>query len=141
MERHCDACGSGYTAKTNRSKFCADPDCKRARERERKRKKGGAEVVPFPQPTEPEGLAGPNEQITRSELEAADRLMTVAGQNAVWLARRLDQAAGDTGSSFAALAKQHLVAVEKALEDVAAADDPIDKRKKAMQERRLSIVR
>lgn len=141
MQRNCDACGKPYEARSSRSKYCAEVDCKRARERARKRKKPG-DVVPFPaQPGQPVDQLGPNERITHAELDAADRLMTIAGQNAMSLARRLDQAAGDTGSSFAALAKQHLAAVEKALEGVATAEDPIDRRKKAMQERRLSVVR
>jgi hypothetical protein len=133
MQRTCDACGAPYEARSPRSKFCTSADCKRQRERARNARRAGkapAEVVPLPVSLS-EG--GPNERVTAEELERAGRLDTVAGQNALTLARRLDAAAGDTGSSFAALSKQHLAAVDRALEGAEAAGDELDE----LKERRL----
>lgn len=142
MQRTCGACGAAYEARSARSKFCTDSECKRARERARNRQRRdpGGEVVEFPAP-QADGEGGANERVTRRELDAAGRLETIAGQNAMSLARQLDHAAGDTGSSFAALAKQHLLAVDKALEGVEVADDPIERRRQAAHARRLSVVR
>lgn len=138
MERTCDGCGNAYEAATARSQFCRTPECDRARARARKAKQRGTVVqLPTREPADD----GSNEAITRAELAAAGRLDTIAGRNALSLARRLDAGAQDSGSSFAALAKQHLAAVEKALEGAAAVEDPIELRRQAAQQRRLSVVR
>jgi hypothetical protein len=55
---------------------------------------------------------------TLSALTAASRVHSPAGQNALALATRIDGGATDTGSSVAALSKQHLAAMAEALRDV-----------------------
>ena len=54
---------------------------------------------------------------TLTALMEAGRVHSPAGQNALALATRIDGGATDTGSSIAALSKQHLAAIAEALRD------------------------
>jgi hypothetical protein len=122
VNRNCDACGTEYEARTRRSKFCAGVECKRARERNRKRLAAGATgatvTTIHPPPPAEDGL-GQVAQSTHDALVAVDRLNTPAGWNVMAIARRLDASSGDTGSSAAALSKQHLAALEAATRNAA----------------------
>lgn len=68
---------------------------------------------------------GPIESATKAELEAADRLSTVAGQVAVRLARDLDSAAL-TGSQAASVGDRLLKVMASATAGVPAEPDEID---------------
>lgn len=131
MERNCDACGLRYAARSKNSLYCSEVECRRQRERARRRRRvSGATVVTLPARSNisadaPDG-AGIHELATRAALEEAERLESPAGVNAIGLARRLDAANGESGSSYAALARQHLAAVDKALEGARVSADPID---------------
>lgn len=74
---------------------------------------------------------------TRASLEAAGRESTPAGVNALLLAAKLDLG-GDTGSAMAALAKQHLAALEEALKGAPVADDQVDELR-ARRAKRLGL--
>lgn len=139
MERNCDACGRTYEAKSKRSQFCADPECKRARARLRKRAQrsehrdaehAGGKVIAFP------GNEGPLEPltveaVTRAKLAAVGRLDHPAGVNALVLARRLDSANSDfsleLGGAVASLSKQHLAALAEALRGAEGQEDEVDR--------------
>jgi len=89
-------------------------------------------VVEFP------SVEGTNYAVTLADLERGGRLDTPAGRNALTLASRLDSASGDTGSSIAALSKQHLAALAEALKDAPRADDGVDELAAFRTKRRAS---
>ena len=138
MERNCDACGRTYEAKSKRSQFCPDAECKRARARLRKRAQrsgdrpgaDGGNVIAFPG-TEGAHESPTVEAVTRTKLIAVGRLDHPAGVNALVLARRLDFANSDfsleLGGAVASLSKQHLAALNEALRGAEAEDDEIDR--------------
>lgn len=141
MERNCDHCGRVYEAKSTRSKFCADVECKRGRERARNRRRTSgatADVVPIVLPTAPDADRGPLEQATFDQLVAAGREATAAGLNVLVLARRLDAGSRETGQALTALAKQHLAGLDKALEGAAVAGDAIDELRARREAKRVS---
>jgi len=142
LKRRCDHCGNTYVAKTKRSKYCHTPDCDTTREREKKQNQRAPKAKVLHLPTETDG--GLLEEI-RAEIEAgtvlsvlvqlkaADRLDTVAGRQAVALARRIDFfSMRDTGSSYAALHRQLTATLELALAD-AKTGGPVDE----LREKRL----
>lgn len=65
-------------------------------------------------------------EATRLALEAAGRLDSPAGRNVLVLADRLDHSLKDTGSSVAAMSKQHLTALAEVLKDAPQAADEVD---------------
>lgn len=117
----CAACGE-RPPKTEKSRFCDDRECVRARARGRKRTQRG-QVLEFP--------AKPAEEsstftATLEELRAADRERTPLGQAALVLASRLDGATRETGSSVAALARELRATLDEALKDAPRAADALD---------------
>lgn len=136
----CKREGCRKKPKSPRAQYCADPACERARARARRQEsdqKGRAETGQ----SEESAPAGGVFSATLTALTDAGRVATPAGQIALALATRIDHGATDSGSSIAQLSKQHLATLEVALDNLATADDPVDLRKKAMEERRLSVVR
>jgi hypothetical protein len=129
MELTCAACGEPFDAKSRRFKFCARPECKRQRARGRKRgERAVGEVIDLPPPPARVSVTS----ATRAQLEKVGRAETAEGQNAIVLAERLDAAtynALETGSSVAALSKQHLAALADALKDVSVNADGVDELK------------
>ena len=89
------ACGTTFTAKDRRAKWCSD--------RCRKRGQRGGEVVSLP--TEPKAeKPGPVETQAHRELSDAGRLDSSIGQACLVLARRLDRPGVDTGSALSTVA-------------------------------------
>ena len=83
-------------------------------------------VVQMPREPEVVGDSGPGlVAAVRAELEAADRLSTVAGQHALELARRI-AAAPEMSSGVAALSRELRAVMGEALAGVGAAADPVD---------------
>jgi len=126
----CEGCGT-REVKGPRARFCADRECERVRARTRKRGSRRAARGEKVEPPAPEGkeVPAPAQNVftaTLEELTLAGRVHTAAGQQALKLATRIDYSPTDTGSSFAALGKQHLAALEAATRDVQVADDPVD---------------
>lgn len=74
---------------------------------------------------------------TRATLDEAGRADSPAGVSALLLAAKLDLG-GDTGSAMAALAKQHLAALEEALKDAPRAEDRVDELR-ARRAKRLGL--
>lgn len=132
MQRNCDVCGRPYEAKRSTSRYCGS-GC-----RARKSQQPGVVPAPVTPLTATElpstGLA----VVTTSELEAAGRLNTTVGQQAVSLALRIEASFGDTGSSVAALHKQLDALMDKALAGVALASDPLDELKAWRDRRRAN---
>lgn len=129
MDRLCEHCGRVYDAQSPRAKFCKTPSCVRERDAKRQRRKkagGSGAVVQFPSPVSDDRAAGPLEVAARVELEAAGQLESLAGQNAVAVARRMDAASSDTGSSYAALSKELRAAMGEALKDAPRVADAFD---------------
>ncbi len=118
--KQCAACHR--PVKSPRAKFCLDIGCARARDRERKRSREQS-GKPAPDGDRP---AGGVFAATLVALAGAGRVDSPAGQNALALAARIDFGAFDTGSSLAALSKQHLAALGEALKDVSVVADGVD---------------
>ena len=70
-------------------------------------------------------------------LEAAGRVGAPAGCAALLLARRLDTPTGDTGSSVAALVREHRVTLAEAVKGVAVASE-LDKFRERRDRKRRS---
>jgi hypothetical protein len=123
----CEVCPTEFEAKRASAKYCSERCKKRAQ-----RRPGGvkaAKVLPLPaEPTsEPApALTGSVAAATIAELEAAGRLDTATGQAAVALARRIDAAGAETGSSLAAVARQHMATLAEAVKNASVAADPLD---------------
>jgi hypothetical protein len=126
MKRDCDACGRRYAAKTKRSRYCADVECRRRRERSRKRRGGGEVIELSGAKVAPRLGEGSIAAAARAELEAAGRAESWLGQAAIALAGRLDASTDDTGSSFAALSREYRATMADALKDAKAELDSVD---------------
>jgi uncharacterized OB-fold protein len=134
MLRPCDQCGTEYLAKRASSKYCSERCKKRAQ-----RSPGIASVVPITSASsEPTGEPdrGLIEAATFAELEAVGQEKTALGALAVMLARRLDGISADTGSSVAAVVREHKKTLSDAIAAGTAAADPLDELTKRRQERR-----
>lgn len=121
----CESCGERPT-KSPKSRFCDDTACLRERRRKWKadhdRRKRETTLA---EPTE-EWSTGGVFAATLFELQASGRVDTAAGQSALALASRIDHGAKDSGSSIAALSRQHLAALGEALKDVTTEANPLD---------------
>jgi predicted nucleic acid-binding Zn ribbon protein len=115
----CEQCGAPVAA---RSRFCTDVECKRVRARERKRASRGT-VIELPAAP---SVVSSVYAATLTALTSANRVDTPSGQSALILAGRLDSATSDTGSSLAALARQHLAVLDEALRDAPREADGVD---------------
>jgi hypothetical protein len=76
------------------------------------------------------------EAATFAELEAVGQSTTMLGQSALMLARRLDTATADTGSSIAAVMRELKSTAAAAVAAGTAEADPLDQLAKRRQERR-----
>jgi hypothetical protein len=131
MPRSCDSCGVTYEAKRPSSKFCSA----RCRVRASSAAKSGAPAdAPVIVPSAEAGLLT---LTTWGELERAGRLETSVGVAALILAARLDATTTDTGSSIAALVREHRATLTEALRGAAAAD-PMDELRAARDRKRAA---
>lgn len=106
----CDGCGKTFEAKRS-ARFCSDTCRKRlARSRTAVVEKTGSTLV----------------DVTAAELERVGRLDTPHGQIALSLARRLEGSLADTGSSFAAIAKELRAALDAATAGGEVVGDHVD---------------
>src|SRR5687768_2076422 len=119
MVRQCDLCSAEYLAKRRNSRFCSDR-CRKRANRGAAMLAGHAKVVELA-PEEPSALL----LAITSELEAAGRLNSSLGQQAILLAERIG-APFDTGSSIAAVSKELRAVMAKAVEDAQLGADPLD---------------
>ena len=95
-------CGTTFTAKSPRAKYCSD----RCRKRRARGKPAEVVALPTKAPEQPDTTPqrGPVEAAAVKELTEAEKLDTTLGQTIVTLARRLDHPALDTGSAVATVA-------------------------------------
>ena len=106
-------CGTTFTAKDRRARYCSD--------RCRKRGQRGT-VVELP--AETDTSRGAVEEQTYRELEQAGQLDTARGQMCLVLARRLDRPGVDTGSAVSTVAARLDDLMAKATRGTGAATAP-----------------
>ena len=121
MVRNCNVCRSSYEAKRPNAKYCSDR-CRKRAQRAPDQPVIPLSVVNMPPPAEDGSLTA----ATLAELTTADRLNSSLGQAAMLLARRLDGGGNDTGSSVAALVREHRSTLADAVKDAKVAADPLD---------------
>ncbi|MGW4876549.1 hypothetical protein ACWEPI_08335 [Streptomyces sp. NPDC004262] len=143
MRKKCEACGEQFEAKRSTAKYCSN-GCRVQAQRGAANGKSKSTVVAFglaavpPDEDRPRGL-GPLEQQAQAELESFGRAETLAGGVVLALARRIDQAGpADTGSGFAALAKELRAAMAVALAGAEQEADPIDQVRKQREQKQRS---
>jgi hypothetical protein len=123
MDHSCEGCGKRFQARRG-AKTCS-ATC-RKRVSDRLKAVGGTTAPPGnvgPAPTpqaQPELVAA-----VAAELEAAGRLDTALGRQALRLAQRM-HSEFDTGSAIAALSKELRATMAEALKDATPVADPLD---------------
>lgn len=130
MHKTCDSCGQPFEAKRAAAKYCGERCKKRA---QRQPKAPDSEVSPRAAEVTADALA----VATRTELEAAGRLASATGQAALVLARRIDSCEAETGSSLAALVREHRATLGEALQAAEGKADPLDELR-VRRERKLA---
>lgn len=115
MTRPCDVCSKPYDAKRPNSRFCSAT----CRQRNQRNPAPVAEVVPLG--SNPSGLV----EAIRRELEEADRVDTVLGQQALELAGRIVSPLS-TGASVATLSRELRTVMAEATAGASLAADPLD---------------
>lgn len=123
----CASCHGRFTAKHSTAKYCSDRCRKRASRAPAAppaRREGaplvalGSKKVELP---DSRSLLA----LTRHRLDEADRLNTWEGAAAMALAEILDSGVQDTGSSIAALIREHRTAMSVALAGVEVEENPL----------------
>ena len=116
MRKRCAMCPAEFEAKRSAAKYCSER-CKKRAQRQ-----------PKPDPAAPMPV-DPDAELwtaTLAELAAASRVASASGQAALLLARRLDSQLTETGSSVAAMIREHRAALADALKGAAAEANPLD---------------
>lgn len=129
MQRACDSCGTDYEAKRPTSRYCSTK-C-----RNRAARAGVSKPRIHAESSDPIVITTTVADQVRREL--GQILESSAGQMALSLAHRLD-AAVDTGSAMAAVARELRTIMGELLGTVADVADPIDELKAARERRRTS---
>ena len=126
MRKQCAVCSEPFEAKRNTAKYCS--------------RRCSVRAARQPKP-EPAGQmpVDPDSELwtaTLNELAAAARVASASGQAALLLARRLDSQMTETGSSVAAMVREHRAALADALKGASAEVNPLDELR-ARRERKL----
>lgn len=126
MRKQCAVCSDPFEAKRNTAKYCS--------------RRCSVRAARQPKP-EPAGQmpVDPDSELwtaTLNELTAAARTASASGQAALLLARRLDSQMTETGSSVAAMVREHRAALADALKGASAEVNPLDELR-ARRERKL----
>lgn len=135
MRKTCAMCPTEFEAKRSAAKYCSERCKKRAQ-----RRPGGtkaAKVLAISAEPPSETPLGGTAAATAAELERAGRLETALGQAALALAYRIDAGVGETGSSLAALVREHRATLAEAVRDARQKADPLDELR-ARRERKLA---
>jgi hypothetical protein len=144
LKKKCEACGDQFEAKRSTAKYCSN-GCRVQAQRSAGSGKTKSTVVAFGLASVPprgEREPGPLEASALAELESFGRAETLAGGVVLALARRLDQAGPmDTGSGFAALAKELRAAMAVALAGAEQEADPIDQVRKQREQKQRGRAR
>ena len=129
MRKHCTVCGEEFEAKRNTAKYCS------------RRCSVRASRQPKPGPDQPQMPADPDAELwtaTLAELTAAGRVESASGQASLLLARRLDSPLTETGSSVAAMVREHRAALADALRGAVAEANPLDELRARRERKRAS---
>lgn len=126
MRKQCTVCSAEFEAKRAAAMYCSGRCQKRAQRQ------------PKPQPA---GEMPPDpdfelETATLAELNAGGRAESASGKAALALAKRIDSGLHETGSSLAALVREHRAALADALKGGKRAANPVDELR-ARRERKL----
>lgn len=116
MQRTCDNCATSYEARRATSRYCSGA-CRTQAGRRAAGGKPVAKLVPPPAAAEVREV-GPIESASTSELAAAGRLTSSAGQRALALARLLDAPPAGTLGAVAGWSREHGAAMASALVNV-----------------------
>lgn len=138
MDRTCEVCGGQYVAKRATAKYCSGACRKRAadrREAERVGQRAASSQVSAPKDPRPALSTDLVDRVT-ADLEAAGRLDSVAGRQALLLARRLEDPETSFGSAAASLSRELREVLAEAMAGVALADDPVEGFRDDLRERR-----
>ena len=121
MARTCAWCGKPFEAKRPTAKFCGS-NCRAKSSNASKRAPRPAPVeIPVTPAPAGDGVAA----AVQAELEAAERVGSFLGAQALAIAARID-AGADTGSAVAALSKELREVMKVALADAPKAADRLD---------------
>ena len=140
MEATCARCAQTFSTSSRRARFCS---AKCRTQATRARAKGEAETLAVqakPKRTrkaKPEAVPTGTLGAVVSELQAAGRLDSSAGQAAVALARRIDDGA-ESSAGLAALTRELRAAMAEALARAEAAGDALDELRARREARRVS---
>lgn len=128
MDRSCEVCGARYAPKRATSKYCS-PACKKRAFDQRAAERAAARSAEKSQVSESAQRPARSTELTdrvTAELEAASRLDTVAGRQALLLARRLEDPETSFGSAAASLSKELREVMAEAMAGAAKEGDPVD---------------
>jgi hypothetical protein len=117
VRKQCAMCPAEFEAKRATAKYCS-ARCRVRASRSQPRQDDASEMP-----------ADPSSELwsaTLAELTAAGRALSAGGLAALALARRIDAADRETGSSLATLVREHRAALADAVRDGAAAVNPLD---------------
>lgn len=122
MTKYCEVCGKPFEAQRPTAKYCGST-CRANKSR------GRVDVAPIQSSPAnvDKPVSGLKDAVT-AELEAADRLNTVAGQHALELAHRIVSAPG-MNTGVAALSKQLQSVLAEALRGASQQVNPLDELK------------
>lgn len=135
MDRTCPVCGTEFVAKRAASVYCKPACKKRAFDQRAAQRAEQAKPQVSTSPKRPERSTDLTDRIT-AELEGAGRLDSVAGQQALLLARRLEDPDTSFGSAAASLSKELREVMAEAMAGVAQADDPAQAVQDELKKRR-----
>jgi len=114
MKRTCPGCDGEFEGKRSTAVYCS-PTC---------RKRGQRRAVEGPIEAAP--ATGGLVAATRTELEAAGRIGSMLGQQALALAARIEASERETGASVASLSKELRAVMVEAMKGAVVAADPLD---------------
>lgn len=134
MQQHsCTVCGKAFETSRSHARYCSSTCRGKAL---KSRKAEGAEVVTLR--TSPvvdaDGLVG----AVTVQLQAAEKLSTYGGQQALVVAMRLQSSGGDTGAAVAALSKELERLMSVLMADVRSEPDAIDQAQAAVVQLRTT---
>jgi hypothetical protein len=134
MWKSCAVCTSQFEAKRAAAKYCGQT----CRQRAHRRPEAASEsmVVETQDEAAGEPATGLVTAATSTELETAGRLDSALGQAALALARRIDRGDAETGSSLAALVRQHRETLADAVHDAQRDADPLDELRSRRERKR-----
>jgi len=118
MQRECAVCGGRFEAQRVQAKYCGETCKKRAQ------RGGVAQTKDVQAPQVDRPVTGLIDAVT-AELEAAEKLNSVAGQHALELANRIVSAPG-MNTGVAALSKQLQAVLAEALKGASKQVNPLD---------------